>query len=489
VTAPDAALRLNGSARELVEETDAIATPTDAVLRLVGGLRAAGAPVSTSEAMDALRALPAVDVLRRPTVRRTLRCALVKDSAYGPAFERAFDAVFARPRTPAPSPGSAPLGDDPAGTGDGPGRDADDPGRIADELSAILRSDDAARLEQLARGSVQRWAGIAEYDGSAGHHTQRLLHTLSLDRVLRGMLAAGPPTATAADRTLRIAEARERVEELRALLARIVAEDIAARRGSWPDPVAGPAPYDPDRSILLASPDELDALRSAVRPLARRSAARMRRHRPGGTTLDMRRTIRRSMSTGGVPLDPCARRMTPRRPELRVLCDVSGSMAGYARFALALVHALQDEFPRTRAWVFVDGIVEVTDVLRGCPADGMGRLDPHQLLGRRGLVGRDGRSDYAAAMGTFLDRWPDALTARSTVLVLGDGRSHDREPAVQQLAGIARAARRMYWLNPEPRAEWDTDDSRMSRYRPHCAGVFEVATLRRLEHCVSEIGR
>jgi len=198
----------------------------------------------------------------------------------------------------------------------------------------------------------------------------------------------------------------------------------------------------------------------------------------------MRRTLRRSIATGGVPLDVVPRRRHPSKPDLVVLCDVSGSTAQFAPFTLALLHAVHQEFGRVRSFVFVDGVVEITDLLEAAP----GVLDPRHLLDRKGLLARDGRSDYALALGRFLSTWPDAVGPRTSVIVAGDGRSHDRPAALPQLAELARSSRRLYWLDPEPRAEWDTADSAMPLYAEHCTAVFEVATLRQLADCVARIG-
>src|SRR5262249_24118991 len=148
----------------------------------------------------------------------------------------------------------------------------------------------------------------------------------------------------------------------------------------------------------------------------------------------------------------------------------------FAPFTLSLLHALHEEFRRVRSWVFIDGIVEVTDFLDSAP----GVLDAHHLLGRRGLVAGDGRSDYRRAFSEFLRRWPDTVPGKTTVLVVGDARSHERLPALQELAELHRLGRRLYWFNPEPRPEWDTSDSTMSAYAAHTTGVFEVSTLRQL---------
>jgi hypothetical protein len=197
----------------------------------------------------------------------------------------------------------------------------------------------------------------------------------------------------------------------------------------------------------------------------------------------MRRTIRASMGTGGVPVRPVLRRKRPTKPDLIVLCDVSGSTAEFAPFTLTLLHAVHQEFRRVRSFVFVDGIVEITDILASSP----GVLDPRQLLGRKGLIVKDGRSDYRRVLATFLDTWGDGVTAKSTVIIAGDTRSHRRDSAVAELAEIQHRARRLYWLNPEPRHEWDTLDSCATEYGNHCTDFFEVSTIRQLIDAVTQI--
>ncbi|MGA0979741.1 MAG: VWA domain-containing protein, partial [Candidatus Nanopelagicales bacterium] len=239
-----------------------------------------------------------------------------------------------------------------------------------------------------------------------------------------------------------------------------------------------------DRPLLSAGPDELAAMRQAMRPLARRLASRLGTKRRRGTRgLDMRRTIRSSMGTGGVPVTPMLRRRRPTKPDLIVLCDVSGSTAQFAPFTLTLLHAVHQEFRRVRSFVFIDGIVEVTDILANSP----GVLDPHHLLARQGLIAADGRSDYRRAFTTFMAKWGDAVSAKTSIIIAGDARSHRRESAVTEIAILKHRARRLYWLNPEPRHEWDTLDSCASEYADHCTQAFEVSTIRHLTSAVTQI--
>ncbi|MCI0688577.1 MAG: VWA domain-containing protein, partial [Sporichthyaceae bacterium] len=400
-------------------------------------------------------------------------------------FERLFDLLFPRLRpVPVAPPPTAPRHPD----SDGDGTDL---AALRTELADALRRGDQVTVAALVATSVDRWSGIGEQDRGERHHVQRVLRRLGLDHVLR-QLARRDGDRSELERQLDSAAAAADIDEVRLLLERLVAERLADQRAGGDDGADDPADQldlGPGRDladlpILRAGPDELAELRAAVRPLARKLATRFgQRRRRGRGGLDMRRTIRRSMSSGGVPLTPVLRRRYPSRPDLVVLCDVSGSVAQFAPFTLALLHALHGEFHRVRSWVFIDGIVEISDLLDRAP----GVLDAHHLLGRRGLVSGDGRSDYARALAGFLARWRDVISAKTTVILVGDARSHDRQPAVAELAELHRLARRLYWLNPEPRPEWDTGDSLMSLYGSYAHGVHEVSTLRQLADCVAAI--
>ena len=458
------------------EEYNLPATPSTvagAVVALAGGLRAVGIPVSTGETIDAIAALAQVDVSNRGVVRAALRAAMVKDDVHDDVFDRLFGVLFPSPRVERrPDSGRPDSGRSDSGRPDGPGH----------ALTEALRGGDHDGVAAALEDAVARWAGIDESAGTDRHHLQRVLRRLDLARVLH-QLVRSEEERSALQRQLDVAQANAQLEEVLRLLAQLVRERLhdADRDGGPPRPPPGDLQ---DLTVLRAAPDELAALRTAVRPLARRIAPRLgRRRRRGRGHLDMRRTIRDSMSSGGVPLTPRMRRRHPTKPDLVVLCDVSGSVAQFAPFTLSLLHALHEEFRRVRSWVFIDGIVEVTAFLESAP----GVIDAHHLLGRRGLVAGDGRSDYGLAFAEFLRRWPDSVTGKTTVLVVGDARGHDRLPALAETAQLHRLARRLYWFNPEPRPEWDTTDSAMSAYAARATQVFEVSTLHQLADAITAI--
>ena len=442
------------------------ALPT-AVLHLTRRLRRSGLAVSTSEALDAVAALSVVGLRDSTDLRTALKSTLVKDSTHDVAFDRAFDAVFPRARRPVPEAGHS---------AEGGGSETDS----IDDLVLALRDGALGHVDDLLESAIDQHGGSQDDGRSAGHHAQRTLRRMDIPNLYRRYLDQAEGD-TNFDRALATAEAALAMEQMKRRMQDLVSgrmrqTDDGASRQQLEDPE--------DRPLLRAGADELVAMRQAMRPLARRLATRLGNRRRRGTSgLDMRRTIRSSMGTGGVPVQPVLRRRRPTKPDLIVLCDVSGSTAQFAPFTLTLLHAVHQEFRRVRSFVFIDGIVEITEILASSP----GVLDPHHLLARKGLIAKDGRSDYRRAFTTFVDTWADAVTAKTTVIIAGDARSHNREPAIAEVAELEHRARRLYWLNPEPRSEWDSLDSRASDYARHCTDAFEVSTIRELVAAVTRI--
>jgi uncharacterized protein with von Willebrand factor type A (vWA) domain len=240
-----------------------------------------------------------------------------------------------------------------------------------------------------------------------------------------------------------------------------------------------------DIDLMHATREEIEQLERAVSPLARKLGTRLAQRRKRGSKgrLDVRRTIRRSLSHGGALVDP--RFKPPRRskPELVLLCDVSGSMATFARFTMQLTYAIANELSKVRTFAFIDGLDEVTDFFGTDVAfeEGLARMGVEA-----DLVRRDGHSDYGRSFREFRTRFGEAVSARTTILVTGDARNNYRESGIADIEAVAAQARALFWLNPESERYWDTGDSIMGTYRGVADRVHEVRTLRQLETFVAE---
>jgi uncharacterized protein with von Willebrand factor type A (vWA) domain len=479
-----------------------------AVEGLIRELREVGVPVSTTEHLDAVRALEQLGLGDRAAVKSGLRAALVKTAEHQAAFDVVFDLFFALDATAPAGPDEA---DDPedaerregggaAGDGDGAstaggggaggGIASLDDARIRELLLDALYRDDGPTMRRIAGVVVDRHAGIEPGRPVAGTFYQlRAMRAVDPDSMPGQLLArsgAGDGPAAALGRRLAVEAYQARVEAFRREVESQIRRRMVADRGASAVARTLRQPLPEDIEFLQASQRQVRELRAVMQPLARKLAARLeekRRHRRRGS-LDFRRTVRRSMSTGGVPAEPVFRHGRPAKPQLVVVADISGSVSAFAAFTLQLTYALRTEFAAVRCFVFVDGVDEVTDVLAG--ADDI--VAATHRINREGRgVWLDGRSDYGNALKTFHEKYGGQIRSRSTVLILGDARNNYHATHVDSLAAIRRRAGHVYWLNPEPASAWDTGDSTIGEYARAVDAVYECRNLRQLKTFVESL--
>ena len=474
----------------------------------VAELRRAGLPVSPDESIDAARAMSAVGLASRTELRAGLAACLVKDAAQRALFAAVFDLYFAAlaPAAPATGEGEAPSGGR-GGEAAGAGAGLEAPGllpsrqELAEMLAAALSSGDPEELRRIARLAVWLHAGIeAGRPVGVSYYVQRTLRALDLDGLLTSFLAAagrGEGEAGAgglASLAIRLGplggrllaeEYRSRLEALRLEVEAEVRRRLLAERGSEAMVASLRRPLVEDVEFMHASAEELAAMRRALGPLTRLLAARLarRRHRRRGP-LDFRATIRRSLSSGGVPLELRFRPPHPSKPQLVVLADVSGSVASFARFTLLLLAAVSWQFSSVRSFLFIDGVDEVTAALR---RGGRSPAALERAVRDADVVSADGHSDYGRALTAFAARHRREVGPRTTLLVLGDARNNYHASGAEVLAELHGRARHLYWLNPEPRSYWGSGDSIVEEYARHCDAVFECRNLRQLEAFIEQL--
>ena len=471
------------------------------MLDLLGGfiaeLRAAGIPASLTESLDAMEALKHIRVSQRETFKYALAATLVKNQSHWQAFDAAFEVYFSL-RGPQYAIGAGDGDDDsddsagahPAGRGRG-GGEALSPEELAEMLYRALMRGDYEMLRLAARHAVRRYAGMEPGRPVGGtYYLYRTLRNLDLDGILERLLRESRHTDGEApsdlDQRLRRDDYEIGIAELKRQIEAEIRRRLVADRGveAMAKTLRKPLPADVD--FMHASRDEMAGLRRAIYPLTRKLAARLTRKRRHGRhgPLDFRSTVRHSLSYGGVLAEPKFRRPRPRKPEIMVVADVSGSVAAFARFTLHLVYAISSQFSGVRSFVFIDGLDEVTGFFEG--VDDIGEA-VHRVNTEADVVWVDGHSDYGHAFGVFWDAYGADIGPRTTVLILGDARNNYHVSANWIVKAVREKARRVYWLNPEPRSYWDTGDSIMGEYQPHCDGAFEVRNLRQLEAFVERL--
>jgi uncharacterized protein with von Willebrand factor type A (vWA) domain len=438
----------------------------DRLTGLVGALRSHGVRIGTGETVDAARALAALGFADRERLREGLAATLLHNSGQRRVFDPVFDVYF-------PRGVGAPEGAGPA--------DRDD---LRDRLTAALAANDQALMGRLAIEAVDGFGGYGgtpASDGWSSHQTLDRLRPQTLMARARDTVRAQGGGAGFTDRLLED-EIRRRIEVFRRQVATEARRRIAERRDRDEIARRAVAPTADRVDFLFAGRDRLAELRRAVQPLARKLATRLaaRRRRARRGTIDLRRTLRASLSTGGVPMRPVLRRRRPVRPELVLLCDVSGSVSGFSDFTMLLVQALHDQFSKVRVFAFVNRVDEVTGLIGPGAADSQGLSA--RIRSEATITGWHGSSDYGVAFGEFTERYTGAVGSRTTVFVLGDARTNMSDPNLPAVRQLVRQARRVYWLNPEARSQWGTGDSAALAYAElvethECRNVQQLSTL------------
>jgi uncharacterized protein len=449
----------------------------DRHIGFVEALRAAGLQVSLAEDLDAATALTLVDWDDRETLREAYAATVLKRQAHRPSFDAVFDLYF---------PGlvgdgrTAPDEDD-----DGAPRDTG-PALAAflEQLEAALAEGDEAQLLDLAIEAVARFGslpgrgpGLSTW--SAYSALKRVDPGQLTQQIIDALMAEGADEDDARRTAGRRVAAFQRM-----------AEDDARRRiaeEKGPEHVARVAvrPTIDKVDFTNARRADLEEMRRQIYPLARRLATRLTQehHARRRGPLDFRRTVRASMSTGGVPLTTHHKPKRPHRTELVVLCDVSGSVANFAQFTLLLVFALRDQFTKVRAFTFIDHVHEVTHHFRpgGDVADVMADLaasTSHAALW--------GRTNYGRAFTKFMESHSDALGPKTSLLVLGDARSNYSDLATDVLREMVDRTRNAWWLNPEHTRHWSTGDSAAREYA-ELVPMVECRNLTQLGEFVHDI--
>jgi len=440
------------------------------LLAFAEDLREEGVAVGTSEILDAFAVLEHVPWSGQSDFREAIAATLAKSPEDRRVFELVFDRFFFR-ATEAEAARRQITETDRGADGE----TAINLDTLRQQIAAALRDGSDAALRDLARLALAAF-GQGEGSGVLGVDVQRIRRALGL--------RAEPQPDLPADDPRRQGTPREQLRRFEQHLRRELERALIERTASLP-------PKRPlnelDRALPTGPIQDLAAVHRVVAQLKRRLATQghelkgRRRH----AHVDVRRTMRASLETGGVPITLKYRPQRPRRPEIFVLCDVSTSVTSASTFFLSVLHALHDAFRKLRSFVFIERISEVTDVFER-------ERDFHaasQAISKdAGVADISGYTDYGRVWEEFLTLIEDELHPRATVIVLGDARTNGRPPRDDVFAAITARAGRTFWLNPEPRLYWNYGDSVIAAYERHCT-AFECWRTDQLEEFVKVLSR
>ena len=488
-------------------------------------LRRRGLRISPAETLDALRALCVVGIGEREGVRDSLRATLVKNAGDIETFERLFTDFFGlralheaeqqarivdehdHGATPSRIEVGADWEDQEEVPQSDPAEHSHDQGEtpnlrryFAEErlrpASNIHADPNRMRLSLFSRELI-----LNRKPGAMESVLQRISHQLRVRRA-RGILNPGPlvPATNGEELPLDIVatELQGLIDHLHdlnvdeRLLAHLDAQAANILAGL---PALIAAMRERERR-LDPRPGELSAIRRealvrmmrfsaaeerelefAIRRLARRirgaNSRRLYEDRVG--RISMSHTLRRNLAYGGAPFQPVLRRRRKQRPRLVVLCDLSLSTRNLARFWLHLLYQIQSLFSKVRTYAYVADLVEVTQLFEERAFDAA-----VQTLFSGRVLDVDVNSDFGRAAARFVDEHAGAVTRRTTVVVLGDGRNNGKDPNLVDFEHIARNAREVIWMTPEPRWGWSVGSCDMPTYERHCHRIEIVRNVEQL---------
>ena len=515
-----------------------------ALARYIRALRAAGAEISTAEAIDAARAVAIVGYSERTTLKDTLSVVLAKSEDEKAVHDRLFDLYFSRTEAqaradgktgdartqdgasgqpeagqpgqqdgqgqnagenaPGDPQGAQPRGDEAAGdpsqqpggqqasgaagapgapssgggSGQGGGASSSSPmPDSVDALVALANSGDADRLGRtIARAAEAAGVDDIRFESQTAYYVRRTLVHMGIEALEERMLGRMRERTDAARAEV------QRLMDARSSLQRQVRAHVAKRfelfgRGAT-DQFMNEVMV--DRSIGQLGARDIERLKAVVARMAKRLAVRHSRrrriHERG--RLDLRRTLRANAGYDGTPVELVWKTRRKDRPKIVAVCDVSGSVAPYVRFLLLFLYALNEKVTDLRTFAFSSRLQEVSQMLSTRDFEGAMR----HILDRIG----GGSTDYGQALVDLeADHW-DAIDGRTTLLILGDGRSNNSDPRIDLFREAAERAKRVVWLSPEPPARWGTGDSALLRYRPFCSHLSYCATPTDIERAIDD---
>jgi uncharacterized protein with von Willebrand factor type A (vWA) domain len=456
------------------------------ILEFVGDLRRAELRISTAEVLDALSASAEVGLLDRETFKSTLAATLVKEARDLETFDRIFNLYFLDLEALGEGLKKA-LGPEDPKVQDQLDQVLDAENMDLDELTELLMRGQGSEMEMAIRGGAQG-AGLERlmYFLQVGYFSRRISDQFdwsAIERDIEKIMQALEAKGLDPGQLARIRNYLEmRLEAFRRMIRQHVQRELERRAYRAGEQLTREVLS--EKPLFALTPDEVAQMKSVVAKLARRikDALALRRRQEQKGRIDSRKTIRKSLQYGGVPMEVILKQRHREKPRLITVCDVSDSVRNASRFMLQLVWSLQECFSRVRSYVFVSEIAEVTQGFNNYPVE---RAIEWALKGAP--VDYHCRSDFGYAFSRFANTELESLDKKTTILMLGDARNNYNDPQAWALRLMRERVKGVIWLNPEGQWGWGIGDSVMPLYAPSCDIVRECRTIGQLGEVVDNL--
>ncbi|RLA55959.1 MAG: hypothetical protein DRQ98_03555 [Gammaproteobacteria bacterium] len=459
-------------------------------------LRSRDVRVSPAESLDAVDVAATLGYSNRSLLRDGLAMTLAKTPEEEVIFLQCFDRFFhceLADFNPADSPQTTDQDEPPPAPGSGGDAQAQD-GDPGDEVSPLeIAARDNPILQSLLQSPLMQslvqndrneltvaMTQAAEQVGlqqiqmftQKGQFTRKILDALGEEHIRNAVIAlerAGDPALVEVQRYRDILR-----EQVRDYVEREYLLHAEGKTRQFMDEILSKTRLNNIEHMYLHKVHEL--VRKMAKKLISRHS-RKRRHLKRGQ-LNMAKTMRKGIPTDGVMFNTYWRQVRKEKPQILAICDVSGSVAAYAKFLLLFLHSLQDVLPKVRSFAFSNHLGEVSEYFNDYPVEKAIELVNWKY---------GGATDYGNSLMDFAKLALDDINSNTTVIILGDARNNNGDPKLEIMQSIYQRSRQVIWLNPELRRSWGTGDSEMLRYQSACHFTAECNNLKQLERIVDQL--
>jgi uncharacterized protein with von Willebrand factor type A (vWA) domain len=447
-------------------------TADDLLLRFFRAASGAGCRISPPESMDAMSAVAAVGYNDKVRLRDALLLTIAKTQEEKQALTDIFELFFKNPE-PKELEGSADQSEsEDNDQGAGGEQSETEQGQFGDLAQMLMAGDRGAVAAAMTSAADAANLSDIRFFTQRGLYSSRILERMGMARLEEDIEAQ----QAAGNQPQRLINARD---GLREAVRDMVNDAITLYTREGNEALRN--------EILRNMPlnrldrQDIERTRKLVGEMARRLRDRYNKpkRKKNRGRLDTRRTIRRNASWGGIPFITVWKQKRIEKPKIVALCDVSGSVARVAEFLLLFLYSLNEAISDIHTYAFSSQLVDVSGILDGHAID----KAMQEVMKTVGY----GSSDYGRSFADFDDNFMGGVTNSTTVIILGDGRNNNLDPRTDILRRISERAKRVIWLNPEPRYAWGTGDSEMPRYEPFCTFSRQCGTVRQLERVVSDL--
>ena len=447
------------------------------VLKFVGIARSAGLRIATSEVLDCLDQIQLVDIAQELQFAAVLRANFAKSRREQRHFDRLYQMFFHELRQDASIVNSEPLAQQVENTLQALAPMQEDHPNMQAVLN-FLGGNPLPYFEQLQQiGSApdDRNQGPGANLGALTQRLEIMLALNAAEEALEQFLANHRDQLDWEMRRDLNTLFKSRLDSARPLLT----QDRQAYANGADKNVSYRQRLDHIGEIHFASlsKKEVADMREVVEQLVRKLKDTISRRysRQNRGVLDIKKTLRRAAGYQGIPMELCYRHRPLRKSKIVALCDVSGSVWSAARFMLNMLYSLQECFTQVHSFVFVAGLDEVSHVFENFEIN-----QAIEKILKEADIEYNAATDYGLTFRQFKNRHMDMLNKKTTLIIIGDGRTNYGNPEAGILDEMHDRSRRVIWLNPETPHFWYTGDSEMRTYLEYCDEVRPCQNLNQL---------